>query len=690
MKLHKYNQFLGEKPLNENLDKSKKFLKDRFLLKTAAQELGLIKGELAAQLEHGEKKTLTLKDFSEEQQQELRLKLRELRLSDEQVRSIERDPEFVKLRELIKDNIGYLYNFVYMYYVEMVPFNEIESMYNRVLEYRALLDKLPKKFDVNFIDTNIKNNAEVLEDGLDSLKDYRRVKKIIDTLPSKLKAEYNSATHLQKEQMAQIASGFENPDLSEEKRQTIWRTFFGEMKIDNRPNLPNGKPNPNFNKSVYSSSLRRFENMDQPLKEFIKAAQSHLASAQNEGYTARIERINECNARLGTLGVTVPFEYNDKGILIIEVKSFQANQMLNGHTRHCIKDSIHQWNSYVASHNNKQYYIYNFNISQFDNLSTIGVTIQPGQSIRAAHAKNDSGVSGELRSIFKTWERQYGIKEDLFSCLKSMTREEIEKRERAKIAEREIVRKGLTIEQIKGYVKDDGADINKDQCKALDNAVEEGDIEKVKTILELGGNPNLKENPLHAPISKATNFDMIKLLVSYGSNMTGDVFTNILHDNEALEYCLKAGLDPNFGQSLPFRRVCKGSWVDENHMGESYLDAFKMLLKYGGTIVEKTQNGKVRNMIIKWASEYARIDILDYLKDIGVSKTFSDDDWTEALRWLAHARKINNKDKEKLRVYLVEQIKDKSLINNKTRSGEDLTKPYGWLRTEDERAKAKG
>ena len=27
MKLHKYNQFLGEKPLNENLDKAKKFLK---------------------------------------------------------------------------------------------------------------------------------------------------------------------------------------------------------------------------------------------------------------------------------------------------------------------------------------------------------------------------------------------------------------------------------------------------------------------------------------------------------------------------------------------------------------------------------------------------------------------------------------------------------------------------------------
>ena len=29
MKLYKYNQFLGDKSINENLDKAKKFLKER-------------------------------------------------------------------------------------------------------------------------------------------------------------------------------------------------------------------------------------------------------------------------------------------------------------------------------------------------------------------------------------------------------------------------------------------------------------------------------------------------------------------------------------------------------------------------------------------------------------------------------------------------------------------------------------
>ena len=95
MKLFKYNQFLGDKPLNENLDRAKKFLKDTYLLTQAATNLGFIEGELKAQLDHKEKRSLVLGDFTPEQQAEIRLKLRELRLKDDQVRTIERDPDFL-------------------------------------------------------------------------------------------------------------------------------------------------------------------------------------------------------------------------------------------------------------------------------------------------------------------------------------------------------------------------------------------------------------------------------------------------------------------------------------------------------------------------------------------------------------------------------------------------------------------
>jgi hypothetical protein len=653
MKLFKYNQFLGDKPLNENLDKAKKFLKDTYLLTQAATNLGFVEGELKAQLDHKEKRSLTLGDFTPEQQSEIRLKLRELRLKDDEVRTIERNSEFLKIRELLgQQYIGWTYPFTYFYFVEMVSLEELftneESLLNKLIEYKGLLDKLPKKFDQNFIDINIPNNAEILIDGLDSLEDYRKIKKVIDKLTPVLKKDYNDSPEVIKGQFAEVSRGFEQLGGKDEaKKEKLWKSFFGEVRTIESDQVIHGKAYKKGDKR-YFGPLSRYTN----IREFIKAAQNYLKSSENETILAFYDKINTCNERYGFLGADTVYEEN--GILIIEVKSFQANQFLNGHTRHCIKDYSSQWENYVASHNNKQYYIYNFNIPQYDNYSTIGITIQPGQSIRACHAKDDAGISGSVKGILKKWEGEYDIKEDLFAQLKPMTDEEIQRRERAKIAEREIVKKGLTIEQIKQYVKEDGANINKDNAKALDNAVEEADLEKVKVILELGASPNLKKGP-DAAISKAKGLDMIKLLVSYGSDMTGDVFTQVLDDEDALEYCLKAGLDPNFNNFAPFRKVTKGSWINKDQIGESYFDAFKMLLKYGA----KLSDERGRNMIIKWAGEYARFDILEYLSENGQAKSFTDADWKDGILWINHSRKINEEKKKEVLDYLQSQIKEK-------------------------------
>jgi len=680
MKLYKYNQFLGDKSINENLDKAKKFLKERELLKVASDELGLIKGELKDQLDHKEKRSLKLKDFSEEEQTEIRTKLRELRLPDEDVRRVERDPDFLKIREYLGTKyIGWTYAFTYFYFVEMVSMEDLftskdvatgeeTNIFSKLIDYSGLLDRLPKKFDANFIDTNVDNNAEILIDGLSYLEEYRKVKKIIDTFPSKLKSEYNKAPENLKEQMAEVAGGFDQ--VPADKKEKVWKSFFGEMKLDTNPVLPDGKPNPNFNKMVWSSSLRRFEHMDNPIRELIKAAKNHLKSSENDSIMAFYDKINSCNEKFGRLGADIVFDEN--GILVLEVKSFQANQFLNGHTRHCIKDSMSQWQSYVSNHNNKQYYVYNFNISQTDNLSVIGVTIAPGKSStsdryrssdsgaeiyshgygRACHQKNDGNVADSLKSILNNFETENGLEINIFNdCFKAMTPEEIDRRERAKIAEREIIKKGLTIEQIKKYVKEDGADINKDNAKALENAVEEGDVEKARVCLELGASPNLKKGA-DASISKAKDLEMIKLLVTYGSDMTGDVFNQVMGQPDALDFCLKAGLDPSFNNFLPWRKVTKGTWRSVSDIGESYYDAFLLLLKYGA----KVQDDRGRNMIVKWAAEYGRMDILNYLDESGLSGKFQEKDWNEAILWIAHSQKLPSDKKDEVNNYLKSKI----------------------------------
>ena len=650
MKLFRYNQFTDLQPLNENIDKSKKFLKDQFVIKKIATDLKFINSDLDYDLRNGVKKALSSKDFSPEQFNEIRIKMRDVRLTDEQVRNLERNEEFVKLRDLLQPNIGYLYNFVYMYFIEGVSYEEVERLYGLLIEYKDLLDKLPKKFDINFIDESIPNssnnhtNAEILSDALDKLGEYRLVKKIIDTLPTKLKREANNANPLQQEQLQEIATGFEK--VESDKKEMVWRTFFGEMLEDTYELTREGRPNPNFGKLVWRSRLFRFQQMDNPLTEFIRAAKQHLDASGTEGYSDRIVKINKTNDLLGVKGCRVV--YNEGGVMIVEVNSYAANKMLNAHCSHCIVNSESYWNSYLGEYN-IQYYIYNFNLSSTNTRWTIGVTIKPDRTYQggACQTVNNNDIGREFKSILKQWQEEYNLQANLWDIILPLSQEEIDRRKRAKDAERFIIKKTIsdpetgrerpiTAEDIKGYVREFGADVNKDNGKALVNAVEDDDYERVKTILQLGGSPNLLKGADSA-IAKAKNMEIIKLLVSNHAVLTGDVFNNIVCDEDALEFCLKAGADANFNSNLPIRKVCKGTWRSLTDIGESYFAGYQMLLKYG---VKTEEAGK--NFVVKWAAEYGRMDIINDQMSKGCKTGFVD-----AFAWMGHTRKLPNDDLKK-------------------------------------------
>jgi hypothetical protein len=538
-----------------------------------------------------------------------------------------------------------------MYFVEGISYEEVERLYGLLIEYKDLLDKLPKKFDINFIDESIPNpsnnhtNAEILSDELDRLGDYRKVKKIIDTLPPKLKRAANSATELQMEQLIEIAVGFESIE-EDDKKEIVWKTFFGEMLVDTYETTRDGKPNPNFGKLVWRSRLARFNNEENPLVEFIRAAKQHLDASGTEGYSDRIEKINKVNDLLGVKGCKVI--YNVSGIMIVEVNSYPANKMLNAHCSHCIVNSESYWNSYLGEYN-IQYYIYNFNLSSTNTRWTIGVTMKPDRTWGngACQTVNNNYIGGEFKSLLKQWENEYEISDSLLDILQPLSQDEIDRRKKAKDAERFIIKKTIpdpetgrertiTAADLQGYVKEFGADINKDSGKALINAVEDNDIERVKMIFLLGGTPNLQKGADSA-IAKAKDMEMIKLLVTNHAILTGDVFNNVVCDEDALEFCLKAGADANFNSNLPIRKVCKGTWRSLTEIGESYFAGYQMLLKYG---VKTEEAGK--NFVVKWAAEYGRMDIINDQMTKGCKTGFVD-----AFAWMGHTRKLPNEDLKK-------------------------------------------
>ncbi len=675
MRLFKYDQFLNSDSITENLDKSKKFLKERYLILQAAKELGLIKGEMGEKLNHNELRSVRLIDFTPEEAEQIKQKIREISLTPEIVKGIERDPGLKEVRELKasvrqnngvekifqldRDNIGLLSNFIYFYYFENVPLSDLSSAYKKFIENRDIISKLtididgkltPKQFDLNFINVNVTNNFEKLTDGLDRLVEARKIKKIYDSLTPELKASYDEASENNKEKFASLAEGFDglgksaDGKVDEKLRKELWDGFFGQVI------MRDGKP-------VYSSPLKRYKN----IHEFIEKANGYLNSKDIDGFLSFYKLFQECNSKLGSLGAEEIF--NENGIFIINVKSFAANRMLNGHTSHCIKDSISQWNSYVETNDNIQYYIYNFNIPLRDNFSTIGITISQGKTTRACHNRSDAYVSeSDFKRLLKKYESEYKINDDLWSYFRPLSGEEIDKRNRSIKANREIIKTGLTTEQVKKLITEDGADVNKDEGIALINAVNEDNLEKVKLLLELGALPNLKKNA-EAAISKSKNIEMIKTLVEHGAEMTGDVFASVVSKEDALQYCLSAGLDPAFNAQMPLRHSFKGTWKSNTDMGEPYMPSFNLLMKYigkngKGELIEKL-NVK-GNMLLKWAGEYARVEILEEFAKIGLFDNLTEKDWSDLIMWISIGRKIDANAKAKTIKFLEEEKKKHS------------------------------
>lgn len=611
----KYNQFLTGS-VNENLQGAKKLLKDRYLMAkaiaTVPSALDIMNKESS---KDGGKKTFFLKDFTPEQQEELKLAIRKIKITDEEVRNIERDPAFVKIREMVKDTLGWCYIFTYFYYVENVPIEELEEIYKKLLDFRQLLTKLPKPLDNNFINPNIANNNEVLVDELEKLNRYRKLKRFIDELPGDMRREFTTTSDLYKEKIQDLAVAFdefgknaETGVVDEKEKSTLQKLFF--------------------------SKIKRYK----VLREVIPQAENYIKGLDNKNVVKFYKVIEKCNEMFGIVGADIVFD--EKGILILDIKSFQANKMLNSNTSHCIASYDGHWASYVGTEQdnkfNKQYYIYNFNLSSSDNQSIIGITIEPGQRINACHLKNDGGFSGNIKSCLTGWESKYGIKEDLWSMLSPMTDDDIAKKKKRIAANKKIVEPNLKLDELQKLVKEEGADVNREVGKPLLNAILEKDYEKVKYLLELGASPNLRQKS-EAVINQAKSLDMIKLLVNNGAELTSQVFKNIMEDNDAVEYCLKAGMDPNFESSLPVRTCCK----------QGSLDTLKLLIKYGAAIKHQ------RNMPMSWAAENGRKDFMDYMIGLGANSGFN-----TIKKWIAHTTKFASPaDKKDIMDYIDGLIK---------------------------------
>ena len=128
--LFRYSEFNSTLKINENIAGAKKILKDTFVLNKAVKELSPTKTDPSGMfLLDKDGVSINFDDLPEEIKGEARKKVREIKLSEDELRQVERHPKFQEIREFLGDKLGFSQIFTYLYFKEKVEISELKELF---------------------------------------------------------------------------------------------------------------------------------------------------------------------------------------------------------------------------------------------------------------------------------------------------------------------------------------------------------------------------------------------------------------------------------------------------------------------------------------------------------------------------------------------------------------------------------
>jgi hypothetical protein len=527
-------------------------------------------------------------------------------LSGEEQKLAVNDPDFLRIKNMLVQDPGFTFLFTKFHFQNGVSLDNLKDMYNLLKSQSKNLNLLPIDPSTNkpmgvlkyanltpedekkiYSDGITKGGYERLTDDLMQIDRKKKAKKFTDELTVKFRKEYEGANDNLRKQIDNIGVAFAelgaSPDGTIDKKMNhdLQRLFWSKISGD------------------------------KSLNDLIERAKNHIKSSNTNNLGKFMQVIYDVNSKFGDNN-GVEIVYNENNILIVDVKSFRANKMLNANTSHCIANSDGHWYNYVGF-DKKQYYIYNWNLPANDISSVIGVTIDPKQKITAAHYKNDDPVGGKPSykdpSIREMEIKKYLGKLNIpFSILSPMDEEEIKNRQKKIAALDEIKKPNISLESLKKYYEE-GLDIHIGDSISLHYAVDQDDYEKAKFLLSVGANPNNR-----LVINKAKSFKMVKLLLGYGSILSTNVFDIIGKDMgsdgniDELEYIINT----KQGADLLNSNESGSAWTPVSHplsmaISINNMKAVKFLISKGCKVNIRNYV-HITRAIKKWLPE-----MLDYL-----------------------------------------------------------------------------
>jgi hypothetical protein len=270
-----------------------------------------------------------------------------------EVGKTEDDSKFLELKKLVGNSTGYIGFVTTLFYKKRVSIEKIKEILKKIKENRTLIRYLPFEI-VKYVD------LEKLEDDLNKLKEWQI---------------YN------KDFVGKLSSKFKESAKQDEDLKIFWTSLEDEQKKQIE---------------YFLTKQIRYKEYDDFKKDIIVS----LSKNKDE----IIDLIDE------TEGIYIVYDEDD--ILVAEVWGKEASIKL-GSKSWCISgNDASYWNNYINIQNlNKQYFLWNFRVSESDNDSQLGTTINPDGSQKATHLKDDRLT--DLTYYLK----KYNIPKDIFKPL---------------------------------------------------------------------------------------------------------------------------------------------------------------------------------------------------------------------------------------------------------------------------------
>jgi hypothetical protein len=322
-------------------------------------------------------KDYLLKQYAEKK------KVKPSELSDEEKKQVLLNPKFIEIRDLVAKQPGYALPFLVFYTEQKAHIEELQEILDYLNKFKGQLSELsmPVADFSKIVPTkdDPRPGYEHLGDELRNIERRRKLKDLYNELTPKMKKQFNKATVEQIEDLTAISNQLKSlPDIvSKEDEQSLnaWKSFSKTMKkYDDTRTYPE-----------YADEKKAFGDILKDALDFI--------DSWGQGEDALLKKLKELGPQVGII-------YAKKGYVVMSARTPEAQRAVCADTSWCIRTDSTFW-SYGGGR--IQINIINKNLPVTNDLSLIGMTINPNGTIHTDATRPNSRLRDGRGSTFKTY-----------------------------------------------------------------------------------------------------------------------------------------------------------------------------------------------------------------------------------------------------------------------------------------------